>query len=99
MIIEKVLCKNDYGNNSCVSYCGGECVSSEKCPYQESINSDVVYGKYNYNTVADKLTWKLINYFENHACEIENYVSIRDFICDHIEEIKEEFKREYKDED
>lgn len=99
MITEKFLCKNQYGNNGCVSYCGGECVSSEKCPYQENCYSDVVYGKYNYNTVADKLAGRLINYFEEHACEVWECVSARDFICDRIEEITEEFKRKYKNED
>lgn len=34
-MIEKVLCKNDYGkHNKCVGYCDGECISVENCPYQ-----------------------------------------------------------------
>ena len=93
MITEKFLCKNQYGNNGCVSYCGGECVSSEKCPYQESICSDVAYGKYNYNTVADKLAERLINYFGNVIDD--DYVSGK-FACHCIMKITEEFKREYK---
>lgn len=96
-MIEKVLCKNDYGkHNKCVGYCGGECVSNEDCPYQESINSNVVYGKYNYNTVADKLSERLINYFGYTIAD--DYVSGK-FACRCIKEITEKFKREYKNED
>ena len=99
-MIEKVLCKNDYGkHNKCVGYCDGECISIEDCPYQENVYTKVDFGKYNYNTVADKLAERLVNYFEEHACEIWGHVSARDFICDGIEEITEEFKREYKNED
>lgn len=44
--------------------------------------------------IIDEVSTTLIDYFSEHAHEVWNRVSARDFICDNIEMITEELKKE-----
>ena len=45
-----------------------------------------------YTKAINDLTNNLISYFSEHAYEVWNHVSARDFICDNIETIAEKMK-------
>ena len=45
-----------------------------------------------YTKAINDLTNNLIDYFSEHAHEVWNHVSARDFICDNIETIAKKMK-------